>query len=260
MKSAIYTGWVRHRRYVPKNHRLRYKVFMMLLDLAELDHVFSGTRWWSVKRWAPARFKRSDFLGDATQPLDIAVRRLVEDRTGICPCGPIRLLTNLRYFGFIINPISCYYCFDLHEKLQFIVAEVNNTPWDERHCYVLSCEPDSLYQRISFNKVMHVSPFNPMDVHYCWRSNLPERTLRIDMQNWRGGAVSPLLEFDASLLLKREEITPAALRRILWQYPLMTLKVVFSIYWQALRLLIKGVPVYDHPGKQFAKNNADKNI
>ena len=260
MKSAIYKGWVRHRRFHPKRHELRYQLFMMLLDLSELDSVFSGSKLWSIDRWAPARFKRSDFLGDPKIPLDKAVRLKVEKETGVYPQGAIRLLTNLRYFGFIMNPISCYYCFDDNEKLQFIVAEVNNTPWDERHCYVLPCDPNSRYQRISFNKDFHVSPFNPMDIRYDWRSSDPEQQLRLNMQNWRQEQEpqgSELLEFDATLVLQREEITTKSLRRVILQYPLMTVKIVLAIYWEALKIWAKGVPFVAHPGPAN-KESVDK--
>lgn len=246
LNSGIYQGWVRHRRYLPRQHQLKYRVFMMLLDLDELERVFSTTRLWSKKGWALARFKREDFLGDKTLPLDQAVRQRVEEETGIYPRGSIRMLANLRYFGFIINPIACYYCFDENEELQFIVAEVNNTPWDERHAYVLPCDESAQYQKIDFDKSFHVSPFNPMDIKYHWRSNLPGKKLRIHMQNWRNDE----LEFDATVALERREITPSALRGLMVKYPFMTAKVVLGIYWEAMKLYLKRVPVYDHP-----KNN-----
>jgi hypothetical protein len=184
-------------------------------------------------------------------PLDQAVREYVEEKTGTYPRGAIRLLANIRYFGFIINPIACYYCFDEAGQLQFIVAEVTNTPWNERHAYVLPCNAASKYQRIAFQKDFHVSPFNPMQMKYEWRSNLPGRDLRIHMQNWHENK----MDFDATVALEREEITAAVLRKNILMYPLMTMKVVAGIYWQALRLWCKRTPVYDHspvqsqPGK-----------
>jgi len=244
LKSGIYRGWVRHRRYAVKPHDFRYNVFMMYLDLAELDQILTKRLTWSTKPFSLAQFRRSDFFGDAALPLDKAVREEVERQTGDYPTGPIRLLANLRYFGYIMNPIVCYYCFDEQENLKYVMAEVNNTPWDERIAYVLPCEPDDDLLRIRFNKAMHVSPFNPMDVEYDWRSTKPGDELRIHMQNWR----EQQMEFDATLVLEREEITATSLRSILWRYPLMTVKVVAGIYWEALRLFIKGVNVHDHPG------------
>ncbi len=215
---------------------------MMLIDLSELDQVFAGSWFWSTKKWALARYKRDDFFGDSALPLDTAVRQRVEEETGVYPRGPIRLLANLRYFGFIMNPISCYYCFDEKENLQAIVAEVNNTPWNERHGYVLPCKPNKDQQEIIFSKALHVSPFNPMNIEYHWKSNLPAEDLRIHMQNYREGNI----EFDASLVLTRQEITTSRLRRLIIQYPLMTLKVLIAIYWEAAIIFFKKMPVYLH--------------
>ena len=129
MHSAIYHGSLRHRRFAPRPHVFGYPLFMVYLDLAELDTVFKGHWLWSTRRAAPARFVRADHLGDPAQPLDQAVRDLVESRGGQRPLGPIRLLTHLRYFGYAFNPVSFYYCFDAAgERVECIVAEVNNTP------------------------------------------------------------------------------------------------------------------------------------
>ena len=245
MNSRIYSGWVSHRRVAPTAHRFRYRLFMLYLDLAELPRLFDGTPFWSARRPALAWFKRSDYLGCASVPLDQAVRDLVQARTGSRPVGPIRLLTHLRYFGYCMNPVSFYYCFDQHgTTLQTIVAEITNTPWKERHQYVLSVDAASgRIKRFGFDKDFHVSPFLPMDMQYRWSFSEPLQRLAVHMQNWRDGR--PV--FDATLLLAEQPVSRAALLRALCAFPLMTFKVISAIHWQALRLWLKRTPVFDHP-------------
>lgn len=243
LNSAIYQGWVRHRRHQPKVHSFCYAVYMMYLDLSELDRVFNGALVWSSCRPALAYFKRSDFLGDANQPLDHAVRARVQALEGVYPTGAIRMLVNLRYFGLNFNPICTYYIFDDNDNVQFIVAEVSNTPWKERHTYVLNCDTNKKKQRLRFDKTFHVSPFNPMNHSYQWYSNRPDKHLNIHMQNW----LEDDLIMDATLCLTRREITPASLWSVLLSYPVMTLKVVCSIYYEAIKLAFKKVPFCPHP-------------
>ena len=251
MNSAIFAGQVRHRRMQPTGHEFVYRLFMMYLDLSELDTVFRHRWLWSTRRSALARFRRENHLGDTTVPLDQAVRDLVESETGNRPQGPIRLLTNLSYFGYCFNPVSFYYCFDSgDQQLETIVAEVNNTPWGERFCYVLSEAMDqgkATHKRYSPVKQMHVSPFMPMDIDYDWRFSSPAEQLSVHMENARNGRKI----FDATLEFKRTEISAGALARVLLFYPFMTLKIIVAIHWQALRLWLKRVPIYDHPAKNI---------
>jgi DUF1365 family protein len=235
---------------VPVEHAFTYRMFMMYLDLAELPEVFRGRWFWSARRWALARFCREDHYGDSQITLDESIRNLVLERTGRRPVGPIRLLTNLRYFSYVFNPVSFYYCFDEDgTTLETIVAEVNNTPWGERHCYVLPQEMNlgtDNHKRFCPHKEMHVSPFMEMDVDYDWRFNTPSDALNVHMGNSRHGKKV----FDATLLLRHEEITASSLARVLFSYPFMTLKVVLAIHWEALKLWLKGAPVHDHPAKK----------
>jgi uncharacterized protein len=249
MKSGIYTGALSHRRLHPRLHDFRYKVFMMYLDLDELDQIFTLSTLWSCRRFAPAWFRRSDFMGPARAGLKEAIREHIFQQTGELFSGSVRVLANLRYFGFIMNPLVVYYCFseegsqDGGEQLQYIVAEVTNTPWKEKHAYVLRCNPLEKMQRISFEKSLHVSPFNAMDMSYQWRSNLPDQRLQVEIVNYQAGEKV----FEAHLALVREEISAASLRRRILGYPAMTLKVCAAIYWQALRLYLKGVSLVPHP-------------
>jgi len=255
MKSRIYKGWVRHRRSAPTQNRFLYRMFMLYIDLAELPQLFDRVPFWSARRAAPARFKRSDYLGPPDVPLDEAVRDLVAERLGRRPAGPIRLLTHLRYFGYCFNPVSFYYCFDAADlRVDAIVAEITNTPWAERHAYVLdaaaatpagSTPPKAGLRRFTFDKDFHVSPFMPLDMQYDWRFNDPDRHLFVHMQNLREGTAV----FDATLSLNARPLSAAALLGALLSFPFMTVKIAAAIHWQALRLWLKKTPVHDHPAK-----------
>ncbi len=313
LKSCLYVGRVRHRRFAPVSNEFTYSGFWLYLDLSELDQVFSGRWLWSTRRPALARFRREDHLlfpadiipdalipkapgssrptdmslgrqperdpkspTSSLPPLDTCVRDLVEATIGSRPTGPIRLLTQPRYFGYGMNPVSFYYCFDEADELvEAIVAEVNNTPWRERHCYVLSRDcgaddslvspndsplrtspiqidniagqpSDSPQERLRFRhgKRFHVSPFMQMDMDYDWTIASPGQSLSVHIENWQKG--DRLL--DCTLNLKRRPINGFELAKSLCRFPFMTGKIIAAIHWQALRLWWKGCPYIPHPG------------
>jgi DUF1365 family protein len=249
MHSALYTGRLDHRRLAPVAHAFSYRLCLAWLDLAELDEVFSGRWLWSTRRPAFARFRRRDYLGDPMVPLDQAVRDRVESETGRRPAGPVRLLTQLRSFGHCFNPVSFYYCYDATgQKVEAVVAEVTNTPWHERHAYVLRPpdeQPADAPMRFKLAKAFHVSPFMPMDLDYDWRFTVPGARLVVHMENRRLGKRL----FDATLALERREINGRSLATALARYPFASLKGVARIYWQALCLWAKRVPFHPHPAQ-----------
>lgn len=244
MQAGIYRGVLHHRRATPVEHAFSYPVFMMLVDVRKLDEVCSRTKLWSsTRRFWPAAFVREDFHGDPERPLADAVLDTVFAQEGRRPTGAVFMLANWRYFGVNFNPLTVYYCFDEgYEQPSFILAEVNNTPWNERHTYVLRCDAHNPAQQHEFAKALHVSPFNPLDMTYHWQSNTPGERLHISLAASRQGQKV----FAAELALAFEPLSARALRRVLITYPWMTVKVVGAIYWQALKLWWKRVPVHDH--------------
>lgn len=244
LNSAIFKGSVRHRRFSPASNAFTYRVSMMYLDLDELDQVFTLSRFFSRKTFRPVQFRRSDYL-EGNGDLKQAVLHTVQEQLGFRPLGAVRLLTNLRYFGFVINPISVYYCFDPDENLVAMVAQVTNEPWSKSIAYVLPVNQGATHHRIDFSKLLHVSPFMPMDMCYQWYSNTPSEHLAVNIKNTQKGKKV----FDATLALKRIPITSKTLNKNFFEFPVMTLKVVAGIYWQALKLLFKRVPLQPYPKK-----------
>jgi DUF1365 family protein len=244
--SAIYAGWVRHRRHTPVEHSFTYRHSMMLLDLDELPGVLDRHPLFSARRPALARFRREDHLGKPDEPLGECVRRLVAERTGTRPEGPVRLLTTLRTLGHNFNPVSFFYCFSPGgERVDSVVAQVTNTPWGESHAYVLARRGETV-MRDTTEKVFHVSPFIGMDNRYDWRVTEPNGQLlvHIDERDGDGRHI-----FDATLSLERHELSRAHMTRMLLRFPAASMRVVALIYWNALRLKLKGAPYHPHPGR-----------
>jgi len=242
--SAIYEGWVAHRRTAPMEHAFRYRIFLPLFDLDELPGLLDDVPFWSARGRAPARFRRSDYMGERSVPLADAARDLVAERTGSRPEGPVRLLANPRYWGVGFNPVAFYFLYGNEPGAgpEAMIAEVTNTPWGQRRSYVLEAGPDGL--RGSFAKRLHVSPFMPMQQSYEWSASDPGERLSVSIRNSdeRGRQV-----FEASLALRRREITPVAMRGLLFRYPPMTISTIARIYWNAVKLKAKGAPYFSPP-------------
>jgi DUF1365 family protein len=246
--SAVYEGWIRHRRFEPVEHEFRYRLFLMYLDLDELPRILDRYPLWSARRAAPARFRRADFMGDPDRPLAECARDAVEAQTGARPAGPVRMLANLRTLGHVFNPVCFYYCFGAAgEQVEAVVADVNNIPWGERHPYVLARDGRQgtvLAQEL--DKALHVSPLMAMDQTYAFRASEPGERLSVQIEsrpNDGGGKA-----FDATLSMRHRELSGPLLTRMLLRYPAMSLQIVAKIYTQTLRLKLKGAPYFPHPG------------
>lgn len=263
--SAIFKGYVRHRRFEPKAHAFNYPLFMLYLDLDELPGLFAKKWYCSTRGFNLVRFCRKDFYA----PEQASLKEAVIDRVAPFVEGTIhsvRALLHARYLNIVFNPVVFYYCFDADDRLLAILAEITNTPWGERHDYVLPVEhsqrqPEShpVYLRkgkdkhqFEFSKAFHVSPFNPMNMDYRWVFNAPHEKLFVHMDNFVQAAgesaesFSVVKHFDATLVMTRLGFE-RNLAKTLIRFPFMTVKVITGIYWQALKLKLKGVPFYDHP-------------
>jgi len=242
---------VRHRRHGVPADELNYRLFMAYLDLDELPECFDGRLLWSARRPAVAWFRRADHLGDPRTPLAEAVRELVLERTGTRPDGPIRLLTHLRYFGHCFNPVSFYYCYDAGEQLSAVVAHVTNTPWGESHSYVLSTADaanrgSTMLLGGRSDKRLHVSPLMGMEHSYEWRASDPAERLSVHIESHSANGENV---FDATLSLRRRELSGRELARALLRYPFLTMRILARIYGHALRLRLRGASYFPHPHK-----------
>jgi DUF1365 family protein len=246
LASAIYTGSMTHTRRGPRRHRFGYPLYMLFLDLDEIDRILPV----SVLRrgrFGWLSYCRADYLGDPSVPLKTAVLDLVEARLGRRPTGPVRLLTQVRSLGYVFNPVSFYYCYDADGRtLAAVVAEITNTPWKERHAYVLPARDG--WVRAAFPKVFHVSPFFEMAQRYRWVLGAPADTLVVAMVNEEDGKDV----FSATLSLGRRDLTPGGLAFVALRQPLMTWLVHAGIYMQALRLWWKRTPYVEHPSRHDA--------
>lgn len=244
MNSALYSGLITHRRFSPKAHAFTYRIGMLYLDLDEQEQLMKLSPFSGQSRLAPYSFRASDYLHEYTAKgisLTGAVREILRASMGRAPLGRICLLTQARSWGLSFNPVSLFYCFELDGTLAAIVCEVTNTPWGERYHYVLPADADG-HQHFSVAKGFHVSPFLPRDLEYRMSFSQPSERLGVHMADWQGEHKV----FDATLNLKREPLTRSALHRHLLSFPWMTAKTCLAIYWQALRLFIKRVPVLSH--------------
>ncbi len=239
--SAVGTIW--HRRYSPRPHAFRYQAWFALVDVDRIERRCAVSRWWSVERFNLVSFRRADFIAPHNLSLSEAVRCKVLKTLGFRPSGTIRMLTHLRQWGVCFNPVTFYFCEEPDGRLASVVAEVHNTPWNERHAYVLDAREQSGFEyRFEFDKDFHVSPFLPMEMRYQWRFKLTEERIGIHMAAMLKGAT--LLEAGTSLYV--QPLSIADMRRLPLRFPLMTARVLVGIYWQAFRLWFRKIPFFPH--------------
>ncbi|MGC9423279.1 DUF1365 domain-containing protein [Vibrio sp.] len=245
--SCLMVGHIRHRRLTPVQHALNYRLFMPCIDLDEWQALKNqvwglGEKWW---HWA--RFRRQDYLGEGD--LKRAVQSKVEQLTGDKITGKVVAVLHLRYLGLYFSPVNFYYLYDEQGLWRYLLAEVSNTPWNERHYYALPADAGNNNQHWQQDKAFHVSPFNPIDQQYHWKLKPLTDHLMVHLECHRQHK-----EFDATLTLRAQSFTSNALIKLLLKTPMMTMKVMVGIYWHAFKLWRKGAPFYAHPQSEQDKS------
>ena len=250
--SALYTGVVMHQRLRPKRHRLSYRMYSLLLDLDELPALARRLRLFSLNRFNLFSLHERDY-GDLANPASAVgglrghVDRQLQD-AGLPAAARVCLLTMPRILGYAFNPLSVYFCHAPDGALQTLIYEVNNT-FGERHSYLIPVdagvrEGERIVQRCA--KRFRVSPFLAADLHYVFRIEAPrsqDNAMSIGVVANDGVGALLNARFDAT----RQELVDASLARVFFSHPLLTLKVVAAIHWEAIRLVLKGVRLQGRP-------------
>lgn len=236
---AWYKGRVGHQRYLPKLHGFGYDVSYLWLDLQQLETLTDFGRWLSNERFAAWSFRRNDYLKGVAD-LAQAVKDKVKTLGGTTQIEQVFMLSPLANFSVFFSPLTIYYCYSDNKPL-YLLAEVSNTPWNERHYYLipLSTQSDTEF---CHDKNFHVSPFNPLDMQYQWKIKAPDSQFQLSINNWRLGE----RVFSAWLDLTRHELNQHSLQQQLIRTPWQNVQVMFRIYWHALKLIFKRLPVYGH--------------
>lgn len=241
LSSAFYVGTLTHLRLGPgPANRFTRKIALPLVFLDELGALERSSHLFSASRSAPLRFRREDFLSPKIDSLEEAVLTTLRNGGHGAPGARVAFLANLRTFGWLFNPLSLYYAFNHERNVQSVIAEVENTPWHERHAYVVG--PPGEHR---FAKELHVSPFLPMDLSYRFEYTEPSETIRVRLDAYAGED----RRFSALFQGDRQSLDREGIRRLLLHHPLSAQRVTSGIYAHAARLALKRAPFYRHPNK-----------
>ena len=235
-RSRLYVGSVFHRRLRPKRHELRYGVFYMLLDLDEVDTLDRKLAGFAHNRFAPVSFHDRDHGAGDGRPLRQWIEQQLQ-RAGLsAEGGRVELLTLPRLLGFAFNPLSIWFCRDKTDRLIAVLYEVNNT-FGDRHSYLIPVEGDQTHLDQRCDKAFYVSPFMDVAGEYRFRLVPPGPRLCLTIRESDGDGVL----LTASFAGRAVPLSARSLALTFLRFPLLTLKVVAGIYWEALKLLAKGM-------------------
>jgi|HubBroStandDraft_4_1064222.scaffolds.fasta_scaffold125861_2 DUF1365 family protein len=251
LRSALYAGSVMHRRVRPRPHRLRYRVFWMLLDLDEIEELPRHLRLFSHNRFNAVSFFDTDYGDGSGRPLRAQVEEHLKSAGIATNGGAIRLFCMPRLFGYGFNPLSVYFCYQRDGSLAALLYEVHNT-FRERHSYLIPVDRDAGVAGTAgagtvieqhCRKGFYVSPFMDMDMNYSFRVAVPDQRVMVAIR----AADNDGLLLSAALTGERIALSDTTLLRALATHPLLTLKVIGAIHWHAVRLLLKGLKLRPRP-------------
>lgn len=237
---AVFEGDVGHRRLLPREHGFSYRIAHFWLDASQITALALQTKGISYESFGALSFRRRDYL-DGADDIHQAVCDKIQNLGGDVTPSKVFILTPLANYGFYFSPLTLYYAFDSNGQLLYLLAEVTNTPWNERHYYLQTIHAGQHHYQ--HDKAFHVSPFHPMQMQYHWQIPPPDTHLRCSIENRQQGQSI----FSAWISLARHELSAEWRRRWLIRHPWQNVQVVLRIYWHALRLLIKRVPLHSHP-------------
>ena len=244
---AVYQGEVGHLRLTPREHGFSYPLALYWLDCTMLDQAALQAVGIGYERVAALSYRRNDYIGSEGSIYTSVCRKLAELGAKSMP-SQVFILTPLANWGVYFSPLTLYYCYNERQEFCYLLAEVSNTPWNERHYYLQTIIAGQ--QQYQHKKAFHVSPFHPIDMQYLWQIPAPAELLNCSIKNTRDGETV----FSAWFNLTRQELTAKWRRQWLIRNPWQNVQVVWRIYWHAMKLFFKGVPVHAHP--KTKDNNA----
>jgi DUF1365 family protein len=246
-RLQLFEGWVSHSRSKPVEHRFHYRMFQVWVDLKQIDTLDQISRWWSSTSFNLVQFKRQNYL-PSEQSLYQETCSTIKRHTGNEFEGNAYLLANLSYWGVCFNPVVFIACYE-GDELRYLVSEVHNTPWNQRFTYVhdassAHAKPDAKgFHVANFDKEFHVSPFMPMDLQYRWKYKIDDTRFFINMVLSQDNESI----FNVTMQLDGKPLSRTRANLLPFRFPLICIKVIAAIYWQALCLWFKRVPFFSHP-------------
>jgi len=246
LAAGFADGYVIHNRRQPQRHRFKYNMCWCLFDVDDIDHWMGQSKLWKYNAWSLFCLRDRDYIKPGNQPINLKIKDYLSEETGARFSGNVFLFTHPRFMGQGFNSVNFYFCYQA-QKLAYIVSEITNTPWGEKHLYLHDCDgakkkPNGTLV-FDFKKQFHVSPFITMDIDYCWEFLINQQQLTVKMQLYRQNVNEMNVILDTKITpLMENNINRMSLKR-----PFQPMKMLLGIYWQAFKLWLKKIPFYSHP-------------